>query len=453
MTYSIGTDIESKVINIIGATSVDFTPLLDKLQDNINGDINPDDIRDTILTLHTNIELKSDSYISMGTYSNTKMYFGKRSYNNIDILDTTLLNSDSDLYFYNIKPDSISNNSTKLSINSDNYIQSRVIQLTQSQSLELNIIAKNDINISGNVKINNINFPNNNINNLDNKTLFYNNGDLIFEDLSLSITSSVIGATNTTTEIYGDVLLNGYELSFTDDRECPINIGDIKVGDNFNNEPIENVLRRMVYNYLPPDCTLELLAPYNNGFAEIGTSPNIELQYNIIKKSNPLSPTILTYMQPNVINSITMSTIGIAKAVITLPIKNNTNVFSITVNDNITSISATTSLTGVYPYFYGFSELSDINNSELANLSKLIENNSNKELFVYGSGNFYFLQDSNYPILTNIMDEDDSIFATFSTYMKTLSSPNGYWYNKEFRIYKYENLIISDIGKKIKFIS
>ena len=86
-----------------------------------------------------------------------------------------------------------------------------------------------------------------------------------------------------------------------------------------------------------------------------------EEKYNIIKKSNPLLPTILTYMQPNVINSVTMSTIGIAKAVITLPIKNNTNVFSITVNDNITSISATTSLTGVYPYFYGFSDLSDIN--------------------------------------------------------------------------------------------
>lgn len=453
MTYSIGTDIESKVINIIGATSVDFTPLLDKLQDNINGDINPDDIRDTILTLHTNIELKSDSYISMGTYSNTKMYFGKRSYNNIDILDTTLLNSDSDLYFYNIKPDSISNNSTKLSINSDNYIQSRVIQLTQSQSLELNIIAKNDINISGNVKINNINFPNNNINNLDNKTLFYNNGDLIFEDLSLSITSSVIGATNTTTEIYGDVLLNGYELSFTEERGCPINIGDIKVGDNFNNESIENVLRRMVYNYLPPDCTLELIAPYNNGFVEIGTSPNIKLQYNIIKKSNPLLPTILTYMQPNVINSVTMSTIGIADAVITLPIKNNTNIFNITVNDNITSVSATTSLTGVYPYFYGFSDLPDINNSELTNLSKLIENNGNKELFVYGSGDFYFIQDSNYPILTDIIYNEDSILASFSTYTKTLSSPNGYWYNKEFRVYKYENLIISDISKKIKFIS
>ena len=96
-TYSIntGTSTETMTYNIIGATAIDLSPVLDILKDNSNKEINPKDIRDAVLTSFSNSAFKQTlasqstiSYIGVDTvnpnYLNKdvkkKVYFGKRAF-------------------------------------------------------------------------------------------------------------------------------------------------------------------------------------------------------------------------------------------------------------------------------------------------------------------------------------------------------------------------------------
>jgi hypothetical protein len=85
MTFSIntGTSTEASNYNIMGATAVDFTSVLDVLQDNINKEINPKDIRDAILTSWSSSAFKQTT-ASQSTIS----YIG------IDNANTDYLNED-----------------------------------------------------------------------------------------------------------------------------------------------------------------------------------------------------------------------------------------------------------------------------------------------------------------------------------------------------------------------
>ena len=96
-TYSIntGTSIQTMTYDIIGATAVDFKPVLDILKDNTDKQISPKDIRDAVLTSFSNSAFKQTlasqsniSYIGVDNintnYANkdvkNKIFFGKRAF-------------------------------------------------------------------------------------------------------------------------------------------------------------------------------------------------------------------------------------------------------------------------------------------------------------------------------------------------------------------------------------
>ena len=169
MTFSIniGTSTEASNYNIIGATAVDFTSVLDVLYDNINKEINPKDIRDVVLTSwsssafkQTNASQSTISYIGIDNantdYLNqdvkSKIYFGKRNYlgtnSNIDVMTSSLLSSDADVFLYNTKRDTVSNNRTRIAIlagtnsslyTNSPYIQSQIVTVGTYSSLSLDI--------------------------------------------------------------------------------------------------------------------------------------------------------------------------------------------------------------------------------------------------------------------------------------------------------------------------
>ena len=172
-TYSIntGTSTETMTYNIIGATAIDLSPVLDILKDNSNKEINPKDIRDAVLTSFSNSAFKQTlasqstiSYIGVDTvnpnYLNKdvkkKVYFGKRAFSQLnsysytdDIMTSSLLNSDTDIFLYNTKKDTVSNNRTKIAIlagtnsslyaNSP-YLQSQLVTIGTYSSLSLDIV-------------------------------------------------------------------------------------------------------------------------------------------------------------------------------------------------------------------------------------------------------------------------------------------------------------------------
>lgn len=491
MTFSIntGTSIEASNYNIMGATAVDFTTVLDVLQDNTNKEINPKDIRDAVLTSWSSSAFKQTtasqstiSYIGIDNantdYSNkdvkSKIYIGKRSYLQTDIMTSPLLSSDADIFLYNTKKDTVSNNRTRIGIlagtnsslyTNSPYIQSQIVTVGTYSALSLDITnptlvggTATTINLNsdyGTVSINNISFPRPQESQgldigltaaADGRVLAWDNGKLSWTDITFSA-ENYIGVTGSALNIYGTpVNVNNYPFEFTESEPCPIEIGDIKFGETFNSVSIVEMLRRIAYPYLPPLCSLSILPPYSDGYVEIGTSPLVKLYYTINKRSLPTLTTTLGYMIPSSYPAITTpgqsEVSGTVSGVVITPITSATSSFTITVSDGTQSNSSTTTLKGVYPYFYGFSALSTMTTAGLASLTKVIEPKSDKSIDIYGSGNLYFIYDSTYPVLSSIYDNNGNniISSSFSSSLLTLSSPTGLWASKQFRVYQWNGV-------------
>ena len=497
-TYSIntGTSIQTMTYDIIGATAVDFKPVLDILKDNTDKQISPKDIRDAVLTSFSNSAFKqtlaSQSniyYIGVDNinpnYANkdvkNKIFFGKRAFSGTysysylhDVMTSNLLNSDTDIFLYNTKKDSVSNNRTRIAILSGTnsslyanspYLQSQLVTIGTYSSLSLDIVnptitggTATTMNFNsdyGTVSFNNLVFPRPQesyglygLTAAENgRVLKWNNGVLGWDNILLPF-SDYIGATGTPTNIFGTpVNVNNYPFQFTDTNQCTFAIGDIELGERFNSVSIVEMLRRMVYDYLPPTCSLSVLPPYSSGYVEVGSNPIVNLKYTINKKSLPTQTSIFYYMVPSsyppITNNQQVTISGSVNGVIITPIISATTSFTLTVNDGTQSNSAIATVTGIYPYFYGFSSLTTMTTAGLSSLTKLVEPKGTKNVDVIGNGNFYFIYDSDYPVLSAIYNEFGNTIssASFSSpTIMTLSSPTGLWASKQFRVYKYSGV-------------
>jgi hypothetical protein len=495
-TYSkyIGTSYEtvssSLLLDNAGTQSYAFTNniVYTDLPNNTSKLIEPKSIRNAILSVYDTMPFKETSvgnstYIGIDNGDTTnrdlksKIYLGKRYSFRNEIMDSSLLSSNTDIFIYNTKSD-LSSYQSKTSIVFLSGVNSNLNQSApkiqaetaydknNNELIAFNIINNsNDINIISKgpspgdsgaiVSINNIIFPT--VQDSDpllggsssnNRVLLQNNGSLIWSDLTIN-DPGYYGVTDSVLPIYGNpTLVNGYSLEFTDSRYSTIQIGDIKLGDTFNNTPIINVLERMIYEYLPPICTLSL---YNTDqYFEVGTYPNVRLSYSITKRSENTLPTALTNMIPNSYPAITTYSnsyvTGIAKGIVIEPIENDTTIFTIKVSDGITVNSASASVTGIYPYFYGFTASNIMNTYGLETLNKKINIKVDETYDIYQSGvsstdTFYFVYDFDYGDLSSILDDsDNNITSFFTKSVVTLSSPSGLWASKKFIVYKSTNI-------------
>ena len=422
-----------------------------------------------------------------------KLYLGKRFYNGNEIMSSTLLNSEVDIFLYNTKKDSSfittvsgniiqdsnvassqirtrvsflsGTNSNIYSANPNNistpYIESIYVVGATTSYLDMNLVSENgdviilskgidsntglDTNTGGTVSINGIGFPTyqNSINtDLDSKILTWYDSGLTWSSIEIP-DPNYAGATGSELNIYGNpVNLNGMSLDFTDSRRIPIKIGDILPGTTFSSSGISEVLGRIIYDYLSPTCDLSI---NTDEYLEVGTSPQIILNYTINKKTQNLYPTLLTNMIPSSYQSISsnfpVKVTGQALGVVIVPLEATQSNFTIKVSDGDTQNSVTKSISGVYPYFYGFSTQSSISINELSSLTKKIEPMGDKDYDIFGGGNFYFIYDKDYGSLSNIYNNlGNNIAASFSYSTKVLSSPDGYWQSKEFYVYKWSHV-------------
>lgn len=486
-TFSVhnNSNIQTSLIDIMGIDQIDLDNVLNQLQDNTNKEIFPEVIRNSVLTSNSTSAFKETSisgnkYIGIDNLDNIEInkdiidnnylpiligkrtYSGTYSYNiNDDIINHLPLGSTySDLYFFNTKRDSVSNNRTRINILSNNkynspYIQSQIVKLDNDDTLSFDII--NDYNIDINSKyvtasVNNIVFPTTNYNNnnvSDSAVLSYDNGILKWDILSSNNISTISNAS-----IYGNSFINGYPLEFTDNRPCGYEIGDIKYGETFENEPIVSMLRRMIYTYTAPECELHFLPPYSNGYAEIGSNPLVKLSYKITKNTLSTITSTFTNMIPSSYPPISGSgkvvKTGVLTGVIVLPFNNIAN-FSITVSDSTQSNTYGIGLNAIYPYYYGFiSNSQAVNSTILSSLNKLIEPIGNKEIEIIGGGDLCFIYDDDYNLLTDIKDENNnSIINNFIISTITLSS--NIWSSKNFKVYRCENYPFTINIEKIRF--
>jgi len=480
-------------LSLTSSTTPD-TDLLFPLLDNEEKLINPIALRNAILSLWTSVPFKETKTTTLnGTYSyigvdtldpvdndlKRTIFIGKRSFsgtysydNSHDIMTSTLLNSDVDIFLYNTKSDVVSNTITRMSILSGKktslystapFIQSeRVSGVTESVSIDF-VSKSGDVTIGNIVDIGNpatasfnlngILLPNIDVNNngdgtysnpaLDSNIWFWRDGKVVWDELTLPQLDT-IGATGSELNIFGTpVNVNGYSLELDDNRYMPITIGGLPMCNSFNNISISEVLRGMLYTYLGPLCTISV----DQKYYEVGTYPTPTLTYTITKRTNSTLPTGLMNMIPGVYPPITTpgqtSITGTSSGIVISPIGATSTTFTITVTDGTTTNSSSVSVEGIYPYFYGFSNVDVIDNNVLNSLTKLVDYKSDKTIDISGSGNYYFVYDSSYGLLTEILDDYglDHI-NDFSYSVRTLSKFP--WATKEFLVYQWNN--VSQIG-------
>lgn len=495
MTFSFNQGLPTESTSYDLWINQDFEDLLNRLKDNEIKFIHPRNIRDAILSLWSSVPFKetksnssSISYIGLDSVNPTlpypnrdikerKIYLGKRDYQSDNIMKDSLLLSDVDIFINNTRLDTNNQSSTRVAILSGYesslyknapYLQTQIISGT-TQSISFDFINKNgDINLLGNVGLNKMinGYPNGSItfptviesglSASNDKILYMEGGKLVWDFVRFPVLSS-IGTTSSELNIYGTPTnINNFPIEFTDSRLCPIEIGDIKFGDTFNNTPISECLRRLIYNYLPPSCEIKILGNYSSGIVEVGTYPTPTLEYKIYKKTLNTVTTGLSNMipgnyQPIISNSYEIVT-GSSSGIVISPITTQSTEFKITVGDGLNSSSSSTFISGIYPYFYGFTSVSIINSISLVTLSKLVEDEGDKELNIFGSGNLFFIYDSDYNPLIDIIDGGgNSVLSSFTLSIVILSSPEGLWAAKSFNIYQHNGVSQLDPFAKYKF--
>ena len=472
-----------------------FDDILLSFKDNVDKLIDPKDIRNGILSLWSSVPFKQTSTASITSTDNyigidatdpsdrdikKKLFIGKRSYSGTysydgshDIMtNTQLLDSDIDIFLFNTKPDTISNTITRMSILSGKntglytvapFIQSEYIS-GATESLSIDFVTKvGDVNFkmtdyytSGTFSVNNIQIPTRiesaTSSGLESKTFIWrgstSSGRVFWEELTLPVLST-IGTSSETLTIYGNPTnVNGYSLELNSTDYTPRAFGGIPMGTTFNNVAISEVLRRIIYPYLGPLCTITT----NNNYVELGTNPTVILDYTITKRTDVTQPASLTNMTPAIVAAITTEDHVTVSGSATGQIPNgqlneNPIYFSISVTDGTKTATASTFIQGIIPYFYGISSVSSFSNLTQITLTKLIEQHGDKELYLTGlTGQYvYFMYDASYPDLSQIIDGDDNdVLGFFTLTTSTLGSPQNYWANKPFKIYKRQ--IITPIG-------
>jgi hypothetical protein len=295
--------------------------VLNELPDNTKKLISPKDVRDAFFTTWASSPIKittpgisSTEYIGVDSSNPSDrdlkkvIFLGKRSYGNLEVMNSSLLNTNTaDIFIYNTKPDLSNQDVTKVSIlagtDSSLWYYAPYISSIYSSSLskiDMNLVNPSpvggDINIvssSGRVGINGIVFPTlseTSASASNGKILryygTYPSGYLRWDDATVTLSS--IGSPNTPTNIYGSVVnVNGYPLEFINDGSVPNDIGDILQGASFSagsfngiygtqNWPITEVIRKILYPYIEPVLSLSVTNTVTGTtYAEVGTTASV----------------------------------------------------------------------------------------------------------------------------------------------------------------------------------
>ena len=485
----------------------DINSVLADIPNNTQKLISPKDVRDAFLSSWANSSFKqtkgvaSIEYVGLdsGDPSNRdikqKIFIGKRNYAGTDIMNNTFLatSNQNDIYLYNTKPDGITQ-STRVAILAGTnsslhtyapYIESKVFNNGVSDVATLDFVNPslfagpiNIYSLTGRVAVNGILFPTvaeTSASASNGRILKYSgtypNGSLRWADPTITISS--IGSPGIPTNIYGSPsYVNGHSLEFVDSTIVPQTIGGVQIGTSFSagsyagqDWPLSEVIRKILYPYVPPTISLGVSSSSTSFYAEFGVTSSFNFNYSITKYSNNIDNyqiTGTTYSGlsfsglPGAVLSKTFS-YGVYNTTVTgVPTQSN---YVLKVSDSGSSnftYSVTASVYFVSPFFDKFSS-TNINmfagtiNSDIGTListsNKTISplvidgvTQSISKIYV-GSGYIYFLYPISYGLLSMIKDPNgyiihDSNNLTTSTFTYSNSvTPTGYNYGN-YRVYR-----------------
>jgi hypothetical protein len=498
-------------------TLPNFAAVLNVLPDNTQKLIAPRDVRDTIFTAWENIVYKKTKtstsdieYVGIDRNDlQQKVYFGKKMVGGVEVMTEDLLVNDVDFYFYNNKTEPQENYNTRIAIlgGSPNdffksgqisvpFLECRVVTTTIGDYLNFEIRNKSyvtdnvdlyggDINIfsdRGHVSINGIIFSKY----LDNIKP-ENDGKYL---RLLWDGNSAYYATWSVVEIpeVPDPI-DPANIFFTDSTKVPQTIGGITKDSTFDNVPITEVMRRLLYPYLKPSLSVS----WQYSVIESGDTATRDLQrfnYEITKAgtysivSRELTPSLLRPDSPALFtppfdgtsfSSFVKPAFNIALSP-TQVISTITHTLKI-VDANQTTIEKDASFSIVLPWYYGTSTVAsntatDINNilgsttpavNKLTAILKTEASATSVSLTTNNlaglQGCMYFGYPSTYGDLLSIKDANDFEILDvgspdFTKYTITgINSPDSRWNNRSYKFYIFTRNTGAPILTKISGVS
>lgn len=491
-TYSIfpGTTQEANSFNTI-------SDVLNVLPDNTQKLINPRDVRDAIFSNWENTVFRYTSNTSGTQYIGIaredikdKIFLGKKSLLGSNILSNSVLGSqpEIDIFFYNTKSDSATNQDLRIGFlagssqslhTSIPYLE--VVQVSgATPSLGLNLAHNQpfggDFNFLagqyGRIGLNGLVIPSQSeISSMVSSPTSSLVGDLFLVRSSSGYVefrtggsvTSILGSPGSTTNIFGSpVLVNGSPLEFTELNPTLQDFGGIPQGSTFSNVPVVEVLRQLLYPYLGPQVNISLTTSIKERDHASGT--NSQFAYTLIKRSGDItastieirddSNVVLTsysggtlsgsgYLTQTYNDSFTFSNSHIQSNL------TGNFTFSISATDGTQSVTASSTMKFVYPYFYGFSATtSNTQNIINTQLTKLVDEKNDQTISLAGTGYLYYCYPSNYTTLSEIYDGNGFLLwqvgsaSTSWTYSTTtISSPSGLWGGTSYLIFRTTNVV------------
>lgn len=489
-TYSIypGTNIEAFKL-------ADISSVLNELPDNTQKLINPHDLRDAIYTSWENIVIKPTSGSASIEYIGIdrdnlyeKIFLGKKRISGNDVLTSNLLNSDVDIFLYNTKNDlNLSNQNTRIGFlagtNTSLFynggtlsiplIQSKIVTTAGGNVLDLDIINLSyiisgltayggSVNIyskDGNVLVNGLIFPTLNQNTavpIGSVLTYQSGGYLQWGANTTTITS--ISQSGTFSIAANPLIINGYNAMFSSSTPTPTTIGGILAGSTFSNVAVTEMLRALLYPYIPPTLSLSSYTPL---VETTSSSITLTFSYTITKylASSTVSVSSTPILTPSVVAAQTFlnasptsprtytGTGSFGPVPVTTPLT-----FTLSVKDQVGTYSVNTVVTPVYPIFYGTTTVATSSStgvqSLLGTFSKIISNNPNQTVTLNGNGIcIYYLVPRAYNISgsmsgfyagTSASVNQNVIFRGNGTpFTMSLSSPSSIWSNIVYNCYIY----------------
>lgn len=401
-----------------------ITDVLSLLVDNTSKEISPRDVRDAIFSAWESSVIR---YSSNGNYpyigidrtdvKDIKLFLGKKTHSSSLIITDDLVSNDTDIFFYNLKSDSATNQDLKISLLSGTssamhylapYLKSSYVASPEALSLDIvNPATYGTVGIqsglSASITINNLTWPSRNyINNLvanpsnasassaSDLFLAVRSGGSI-ELLTYASGGGTLGSPGIATTIFGSpATLNGYSLEYTNLTPTVATFGGVSLGSTFSNVPLIDMISQMLYPYLEPVSTLTINSiDYGSGAVSLSynntverkqqptSTPAITINYSftLTKRTNNISSTnfslkregtafapsggwpSITLSGSGLVNqSYTGYSIGINGSSIAGGSTTNRNVFtfSLYASDGTSGLTSSTYFEVVYPYFYGF---------------------------------------------------------------------------------------------------
>ena len=413
VTFSSGTTVANQLPGLINIVQV--------LPDNTAKVITPKNFRDSVFTLWENSMFKpttiSESNIyyigidqyqvvnSDGTSIYPKVYFGKKQTGGTFLMSESLLQQTGvDYFFYNMKDNSGGNYDTAIAILAGTQsflengavvapiLKSTVVSSANGPYLNFNILNTSyvtdgtspyggDINLLsdyGKVSLNGFSFPKlvEHTGDLgeskNNYVLKYRwvdgEGAVGFWESAFSQSVTTINYPQGPVTITGNpIVLNGYR--FTDSNVTATGIGGIKAGESFNNVDVLDMLRRIIYTYIPPVVTSSFTL---NGtpisLVESGdgaTLGRIRLNYKVTINASTHSVQSLTIIpidgnvtppppQPSTLQRGDQSYNATLGQGVVFPGAYKILPYTFSITDNYpTNATYSNKLTVVLPYFYG----------------------------------------------------------------------------------------------------